>query len=135
LRLARSLNVKVAHSSAVELQLVLNPAIEGEWLGPGKIDAAILELLSVEDTDRDETAGLGMDRIACIFKNRDGTQHGRVFVLLFDLAGILRQRWQCDRQRHRRLRNPSEFAAQIHLPLNSLALSINGRLSPPKPPA
>lgn len=87
--LTRALNIEEANGSAIELELVLDAAIEGEGLGTGEINAAILELLTVVDADGDEAAGLGMAGVAGEFENGDGAEDRRIFVVLFDLAGIL----------------------------------------------
>src|SRR6202034_1376246 len=73
---------------AVVLELVLDVALEGERLGLGEVDAAVLELVAVKDADRNEAAGLGMLLIAGPLKDRDGAEL-RGVARVGDLAGIL----------------------------------------------
>ena len=103
------LDVEEAHGLAVLLELVLHLAFERERLGPGQVDAPILEFLAVVDAHGHEAAGLGVVRVAGPLEHGDGAQLRRVFVGVGDLAGILRARRERSGQRgsyQRRCRYP-----------------------------
>src|SRR5579863_5950696 len=94
-------NVEQARRLAVLLKLILDVAFKREWLGMGEIDACVVQVLAVVDTDRNQARSFGMRLIAGPLVDRDGAQVRRVGVGLGDLAGILRGGGEGKNQRGR----------------------------------
>jgi hypothetical protein len=82
-------DVVKADGPAVLLEFVFDLACEGERLGAGEIDAAILELAAGEHGDGDEAAAGGLAGLAGEFEDGDGAEFGCFFAGFGDLAGVL----------------------------------------------
>ena len=85
------LDVEEANGLAVLLEFVFDFAGQGQRLGTGQVDAAILKLAVIEHGDGDEAAGFGLARFAGPFENSNGAQFGRVLAGFGHLAGVLGQ--------------------------------------------
>ena len=83
-------NIEEANRLAVLFQLVLHLAGQGQRLGPGHVDASILQLAAVQHGHRDQAAGLRLARVAGPLQHRDGTQLGRLLAGFRNLSWVLR---------------------------------------------
>ena len=88
------LDVEEAHRLAVLFQLVLHLAGQGQRLGPGNVDASILQLAAVQHGHGNQAAGLGLARLAGPLEDRDRSQFGRLLAGFRHLSWVLGPCWQ-----------------------------------------
>ena len=90
LLLACAVDIEDAHGLAIQHELILDFAFEGDRRRAGQVDAGIFEILAVVDADGNQPAVLGMGLVAGPLENPNGAQRGRILVGDCDLALILR---------------------------------------------
>ena len=93
-------NVVQANGLAVLLELVFDFAGKCQRRRARQIDAGVLEILAVIETNRDEAAGFGMTFLAGPLQHRDGANLWRVLTGLGYLAGILRANRKRGKERY-----------------------------------
>ena len=92
--LACIVDVEQANGFTVLLQFVFHLRNNRQRLGPGQINAAILQLAGIQHSHGNEPARFGVSLVSGKLQYGDRAQFRAVFAVLGHLAGILRNRRQ-----------------------------------------